>query len=356
MSEIDSFMKDLTRQIDRIYDKAGETLKRQLESALESVQKRAENIQEQEKDGEFTQTKARVELLALMRKLPLLSMAGTLYDANKKAKTDVNNAVPYAFTQGLNHEIYGIEKEMGEDIGLAPLEQEDVEEWMEEEPSLYPVTSVSKLKDLLWNRTNLKNIIISSVVGGIAFNKLSGVVSKKVTNRNRDAMQQNKYMIVTGANNAGHQAGMDAAQDKGVSMMKEWIATLDFKTRDAHRRLDGQQVPVDKNFEVDGYELEFPRDPTAPAYLRCNCRCAYRRIDPRWDNKAPRRENIKNEDGEKPMIPYTTYTEWFEAKKQEYGAEVIEKQIKEMKREQARKAYKKRKRRLAQERKAAENQ
>jgi HK97 family phage portal protein len=63
----------------------------------------------------------------------------------------------------------------------------------------------------------------------------------------------------TAANNAGFQ---DAYRQSGVANAKEWIATMDARTRDEHAALDGQIVPLDKTF---GNGLPYPSEP--------NCRC-----------------------------------------------------------------------------------
>lgn len=65
---------------------------------------------------------------------------------------------------------------------------------------------------------------------------------------------------------------MYAAKEKGADVVKQWDSTLDGKTRDSHRRLDGQLRELDKDFEVDG------KTAPAPGYFSspkedCNCRC-----------------------------------------------------------------------------------
>ena len=59
----------------------------------------------------------------------------------------------------------------------------------------------------------------------------------------------------------------------GIKLRREWVATLDNRTRHAHAMLDGQQADIDKPFKVDGYEIMFPGDTSAPGYLVYNCRC-----------------------------------------------------------------------------------
>lgn len=54
---------------------------------------------------------------------------------------------------------------------------------------------------------------------------------------------------------------------------KQWMATHDTRTRDSHREADGQTVPVDAEFIVGGFAMQFPGDPSAPVGEIANCRC-----------------------------------------------------------------------------------
>lgn len=64
------------------------------------------------------------------------------------------------------------------------------------------------------------------------------------------------------------------ALHESVPLLKTWLATMDDRTRDAHADADGQQVPFDEPFDVDGEELDYPGDPAGSAENTINCRCA----------------------------------------------------------------------------------
>ena len=74
----------------------------------------------------------------------------------------------------------------------------------------------------------------------------------------------------TAANNYG---ALNALQQEGAPA-KKWVASFDKRTRDAHARMNDQIVPIGKPFVMDGYHLQMPGDPTAPAHLVINCRCS----------------------------------------------------------------------------------
>ena len=62
------------------------------------------------------------------------------------------------------------------------------------------------------------------------------------------------------------------AKAAGAKVVKQWDATLDGKTRDNHRQLDGTIVEVDGYFTIDGKKSKYPGG-FGNAAEDCNCRC-----------------------------------------------------------------------------------
>lgn len=77
----------------------------------------------------------------------------------------------------------------------------------------------------------------------------------------------------TESTSANNNAALQALQDEDWAS-KEWIATLDSRTRPSHAALHGQRVEIGAPFVVDGYEMQHPGDPSAPPGAVVNCRCA----------------------------------------------------------------------------------
>lgn len=79
---------------------------------------------------------------------------------------------------------------------------------------------------------------------------------------------------VIGALNAGrHDAFNVVSEVTGETYEKMWITCLDRRTRDTHRKSDGQRVLVAQPFVVGGASLMHPGDPTGPAREVIQCRC-----------------------------------------------------------------------------------
>lgn len=132
----------------------------------------------------------------------------------------------------------------------------------------------------------------------------------RIPEMNRASAIRTARTAVTGAQNGGRMDSYHAAEKMGIRMKKEWLATLDNRTRHAHAMLDGQKADVDKPFKVDGYEIMFPGDKSAPGYLVYNCRCTMvAAVDGVATSDAKRRARDP-ETGETKLVSDMAYSEW----------------------------------------------
>lgn len=89
---------------------------------------------------------------------------------------------------------------------------------------------------------------------------------------------------------AANFAAVTSSKVSGVAMQKEWISSLDARTRRPpdshfdHYEMNGKRVPLDEEFDVSGEELAFPGDPRGSAGNVINCRCTVAQIPLRDKN------------------------------------------------------------------------
>lgn len=78
---------------------------------------------------------------------------------------------------------------------------------------------------------------------------------------------------IISSSNAGTLQGY---KDSGVVIGKEWSSTKDERTRDHHKDAEGQRVPINDPFIVDGDLLDYPGDNShnAKASNVIQCRCS----------------------------------------------------------------------------------
>lgn len=77
---------------------------------------------------------------------------------------------------------------------------------------------------------------------------------------------------VIAASNMGAQARVDL-MGADAPRYRQWLSTMDARTRPTHVRADGQVVPATERFEVGSARLRVPGDPSGPAAEVINCRC-----------------------------------------------------------------------------------
>ena len=77
-------------------------------------------------------------------------------------------------------------------------------------------------------------------------------------------------------NNANSLAAEQFQEQAEITLVKQWRATNDSRTRDSHSKLNGQTRAMDEDFKPG---LGFPHDPRAPAAEVVKCRCVIRYLE-----------------------------------------------------------------------------
>lgn len=78
----------------------------------------------------------------------------------------------------------------------------------------------------------------------------------------------------------GAQLAYAGGLPRTAGVRKEWLATPDARTREAHRHADGQTRPLSEPFLVGGEPLMFPGDPAGTPDEVINCRCSMLMLPP----------------------------------------------------------------------------
>lgn len=132
-------------------------------------------------------------------------------------------------------------------------------------------------EDMKSLKTSIRAELSRGIANGSTWNDVAGKIGKAFKNTPFSKAYNNSMRI---ARTEGHRvqirSAMDAqqaAKDKGADVVKQWDATLDDRTRETHRMLDGQIRELDEPFEVGGMRADAPGMFNNPAE-DCNCRCA----------------------------------------------------------------------------------
>ena len=164
-------------------------------------------------------------------------------------------------------------------------------------------------KDIRWQKGQIQSVTLQAILQGESIPNMAKRIANTMGEMNRKASIRYARTAMTSAQNGGRKDAYQRAKGLGINLQQEWIATLDFRTRHAHRQLDGQIRDIDEPFQVDGYDIEYPGDPAAPGYLVYNCRCTTAAKVEGWDSMSGQLRSDEDIEG-------MSYEEWKEGHSQ----------------------------------------
>lgn len=238
------------------------------------------------------------------------SIEDVLYDADSTAMRMINDGKMDVFTAGANYMGYELEQHGRIDTGFNLYDGPTVTRLLKDDPQILPKARVKKEKAYVWYNKLVNNCVLQGIIQGESINEIAARIGRTTGERTESAMKRNALTAYTGAQNAGRIEGMKQAQQMGIDVKKRWIATMDSRTRDAHRDLDGQVQDVDKPFKSSLGDIMYPGDPKAKPGNVYNCHCAVGSAYPKYPAAMTRRDA---ETGK--VVGDMTYREW-EAMKQ----------------------------------------
>ena len=237
------------------------------------------------------------------------TLAQDYSNANQIARSVAYGYMPEVYALNHNYGTFLVEKESLLDTSYTLYDAQAVE-FLFNGGTFYPspgrrVTErINMGLDVAWNKKQVESVMIQSILQGESIGGIATRLSKSVGETNRKAAIRNARTMTTCVENAGNVASYERAASMGIDVQQEWRATLDNRTRHEHRMVDGQRVAAGASFVVDGYEMEYPGDPSAPGYLVYNCRCHVRPVVKGHEVEASDVTKRNNKLGE------MTYSEW----------------------------------------------
>lgn len=286
----------MEKKIAKIYAETLEEAQTRLNEIISTFAEEDKKRADMVKAGTLTQKKYvawRQETLG--KKKHLMDMIDTLADdfsnADRIAMKIVSGEALDVYALNANFAAYDIERGTGMNLSWTLYDHSTVERILRDDPDLLPLPSVDIPLDKRWNKQHINAAITKGLLLG---DPIDEIAKRLVTVASMDynAAVRSARTATTAAECAGRIDTYKQAAAMGIQLKQMWRATLDGRTRHAHRLLDGQMVDIGEKFKVDGYELEYPGDPSAPGYLVYNCRCTVVSVDKFHDPNAPRASKL----------------------------------------------------------------
>lgn len=308
-------LKKLEKRIATVFGDALKELKEESKEFFDWFQKEDEKKKLQLENEEITEEqykKWRLEQIRKSSRYKTLEkkLAQRVTEANKIAVAYINNDMAAIFA--LNHNFSAFELEqMAGDLSFTLWNEDTVRLLVEENPDILPDLSIDEEKDIDWNRKQVNKAILSGILQGKSVDKIADDLVNRLKDINQNAAIRNARTATTAAENAGRQESYKRAAEMGIQFRKRWVATLDGRTRDSHRDLDGQTVDWDKPFKSKLGKIRYPGDKSAKPADVWGCRCTMRTVEKEGIEAEPRQRRARDpKTGKNVLIADMTYKEW----------------------------------------------
>lgn len=315
----DKKLRDLERRIARLYAQAGRELQETIDAYFEQFAKRDEEMRaligEVVNGKEWTEQDYKQWRLAQIGRGERYQalrerIAQRMTNANAVAISYINDETPGIYSLNRNYAAYTIEQVAG-NVGFDLWDEQAARRLIVEQPELMPnyppARALRRGIDLAYGRRQITASVTSSILQGRSLRGIADDLQQRITTMDRTSAIRTARTAFTGAQNAGRMDSYAAAEKMGIKLKKEWLATLDGRTRHSHAALDGEKVGTDDKFSNG---CRFPGDPQGRPGEVYNCRCTMVAALDDVDTSDAQRRARDPETGESVVISDMTYQEW----------------------------------------------
>lgn len=282
--ETEELLKQTEKRIENVYRQAYKELKKKSDDYMSQFLKTDAEKRKAMQAGEITKDEYRQwrqsHLLTGRRWVSMQeSIAKDLNNSNQIAASVINGHLPDVYAININWATYQLEHDFMIDTSFTLYDRQTMERLLRDDPDLLPwQAKINTPEDIRYQKRHLNSAMMQGILQGETIPQISERLASSPCRMNARNAVTNARTMYTSAQNGGRIDGYKRAEGMGIHLKKQWLATLDGRTRHEHRQLDGQIVGTDESFEVDGYEIEFPGDPKAAAEMVYNCRCTMRSV------------------------------------------------------------------------------
>lgn len=286
----------LEKEITNVYATAQKELEEKLSNYIAKANKKNEKLYERYNRGEIDNAELRRLLGSQLQKQKWYGeMINQLSDdmvlTDRKARSIAYGYYHEAYAVNRNYGAFQVEKAAKVDTSFTLYDTRTVERLIRQNPQLLPKPKVDIPANKKWHSEKISAAMTQSILQGESIPKAAKRLQSIAQMDNRAAIRSARTGM-TAAQNAGRVDSYQDAKDLGIDLKQQWLATLDRRTRDSHRHLDGEIVEVGNKFSNG---CKYPADPQGPPEEVYNCRCTLVPVVDGIDqSNAPRNSKLGN--------------------------------------------------------------
>ena len=272
----DEKLEEMEKRLSAIYSRAGKEIQQTAGEYFSRFAKQDEAKRKLLEQGKITDeeyTKWRKGKVMYGKRFTEMKeqCAKQLLNVNQTAVAYINGELPEVYALNYNAIESAVDGVGGYSFTLA--DADTVRNLSVADTSLLPYKEIDPAKDIPWNMKKINAETLQGILQGESMDKIAKRIMN-VQEMNKTQAIRSARTIVTGAENKGRQDSYKRAEEDGIVMKREWIATNDRRTRHWHAELDGVETGVNEPWVNEYGEIMFPGDPGADPANIYNCRCS----------------------------------------------------------------------------------
>jgi SPP1 gp7 family putative phage head morphogenesis protein len=251
---------EATKQTEKMEKEFINKLQREFSVAYTNARKELSKMIEKMPDGKLSQAE-------MMKYDRLTKLISNIQDEVKRAESlqdyQLKTFLKDAYEINYYNTGYAVDKTLGIKTGFSAVDRKQVEAMINN-----PLLNVAIADNKARAQTEIARTLTQSVVNGEGIRD----TARKLKDRIDVSLNRAERIARTETTKTMSKArtdGMARVERAGIKIQKEWVATLDGRTRDSHQSLDGKRVDVGEEFKPG---LKNPGDGNDPAEV-IFCRC-----------------------------------------------------------------------------------
>lgn len=281
----DEILEELEKKLDRHYESVSRQAGNQYAKTMSTFYK--ENAQKQDDVENGYMTKDEYELWlrkqsnsASTRKA-INELTDSAVEADSKAAYIINGALAGIFLINLRWTVNDVKRQNGgvkiETELVRHDSQKEIQAYYDqlkkqrESRKLWEQAELNMMKDKAWNKGHFYSVVKHGVDRGYSIDRISKQLGE-VFDMDKRAARRWARTTVTGVENEARLQYAFELIEKGYHVEKQWISTIDRRTRHSHKRINHENRTVADSFSNG---LMYPGDTFTNdpgEYINCRCR------------------------------------------------------------------------------------
>ena len=274
-NETDRRLNDLERRLQRVYANAYANVRKTNQATLKQI----DELVKEANSKDLRPDPDTLEDLMNHARQQISQLEGITYElqnAAKLAERMIRDEMLNIYELNYTGQLLDIGEQLSGGIRWDIYDKEVIKLLMTDSESAFTKVAFERLNNpaLIGKRTRrvikkLQNRLAEGIISGESIPKIARGI-RDITGHSFEDAVRIARTETTRAQNGGRMAAFGQAANMGIAFKKQWISTLDSRTRDTHAALFMETAEQDKPFSNG---LMHPGDPKGPPAEVINCRC-----------------------------------------------------------------------------------